>query len=99
VLAGAAGLAGGGIASASAQRSVNRLAAQDDIETGVEIVIPFNPFGLPVTLDPHRAPNWGPFWVLLPHVWAGLLAFDELGAVVTDLAESVTPNDTADLWT
>ncbi|MBA2469611.1 MAG: hypothetical protein H0V37_09425, partial [Chloroflexia bacterium] len=99
VLASAAGLAGGCIASVSTRESFAHLAAQDDIETGVEIAIPFNPFGLPVTLDPHRAPNWGPFWVLLPHVWTGLLAFDELGAVVTDLADSVTPNDTADVWT
>lgn len=100
MLASAAGLAGGaGISSVSAQPATARFAAQDDMETDVELTIPFNPFGMPVTLDPHRAPNWGPFWVLLPHVWPGLLAFDELGAVVPDLAESVTPNETADVWT
>lgn len=87
------------ITSASAQERTRRFTAQDDIETDVEITLPFNPFGLPVTLDPHRAPNWGPFWVLLPHVWSGLLAFDELGAVVPDLAEAVVPNETADVWT
>ncbi|MEJ7900648.1 MAG: ABC transporter substrate-binding protein [Thermomicrobiales bacterium] len=101
VMSAATALAGGtaGISSASAQAPVRRYRAQDDIETDVAITIPFNPFGSAVTLDPHRAPNWGPFWVLLPHVWSGLLAFDELGAVVPDLAEAVVPNDTADVWT
>jgi len=37
--------------------------------------------------------------VLLPHLWAGLLAFDENGRVVPDLAEKIEPNDTADIWT
>ncbi len=101
VLAAAASFASGaaGPFIASAQSSTRGITAQDDIESNVEIALPFNPFGLPVTLDPHRAPNWGPFWVLLPHVWSGLLAFDELGAVVPDLAEAVVPNDTADVWT
>jgi oligopeptide transport system substrate-binding protein len=63
-----------------------------------EVVVPFHPFGQPVILDPHRAQNWGPFWVLFPHVWAGLLAFDENGSVVTDIAESVEPNEAADVW-
>ncbi len=101
VIAAATALTGGAaaITSAAAQQPTRRFTAQDDIETDVEITLPFNPFGLPVTLDPHRAPNWGPFWVLLPHVWSGLLAFDELGAVVPDLAEAVVPNETADVWT
>jgi len=101
VIAAATTLTGGAaaITSASAQAPTRRFTAQADIETDVEITIPFNPFGLPVALDPHGAPNWGPFWVLLPHVWSGLLAFDELGAVVPDLAEAVLPNDTADVWT
>lgn len=73
--------------------------AQDEFETGVELSIPFNPFGQAITLDPHRAPNWGPFWVLFPHLWSGLLAFDENGGVVLDLAGSIEPNDTADVWT
>ncbi len=73
--------------------------AQDEFETDVELSIPFNPFGQPITLDPHRAPNWGPYWVLFPHLWSGLLAFDENGGVVLDLAESIEPNDTADVWT
>lgn len=101
VVASAAALTGKAAESSSASTlaPAGRFAAQEGIETGVEISIPFNPFGQPVILDPHRAPNWGPFWVLLPHVWAGLLAFNERGAVVPDLAESVVPNETADVWT
>ncbi len=100
VISAATALDGGaGVSSASAQAPTRRFSAQDDIETDVEITLPFNPFGLPVALDPHRAPNWGPFWVLLPNVWSGLLAFDELGAVIPDLAEAVIPNETANVWT
>ncbi|MBA3378567.1 MAG: hypothetical protein H0T93_06770 [Chloroflexia bacterium] len=100
VISAAIALGGGaGVSSVSAQAPTRRFSAQDDIETDVEITLPFNPFGLPVTLDPHRAPNWGPLWVLLPNVWSGLLAFDELGAVIPDLAEAVIPNETANVWT
>lgn len=81
-----------------AQHSSTRAFAQDEIETDVELTIPFNPFGQIVSLDPHRALNWGPFWVLMPHVWSGLLRFDENGAVITDLAESIEPNESADVW-
>ena len=70
-----------------------------DIETGVELRIPFNPYGQPVTIDPHRTVNWGPFWVMLPYAWSGLLRFDENGAVEPDLAESVTPNEDGTVWT
>jgi ABC-type transport system substrate-binding protein len=100
VLASAAALVpGSGVGRENAPGSVRRSTLQDDIETGVDLVIPFDPFNQPVNLHPHRAPNWGPFWVLLPHVWAGLLAFDEHGRVVPDLAESVEPNASADVWT
>ena len=58
-----------------------------------EIAIAFTPFGQPVNLDPHRAVNWGPFWVMLPNVWSGLLGFDENGAVFLDLAESMTVSE------
>jgi oligopeptide transport system substrate-binding protein len=85
--------------AASATQATWQQRAQDDFETGVELTIPFNPYGQPITLDPHRAPNWGPFWVLFPHLWSGLLAFDENGGVVLDLADSVEPNETADDWT
>lgn len=60
--------------------------------------LPFNPYGQPVTTDPHRAVNWGPFWVMLPYAWSGLLRFDENGAVEADLAESVEPNEDGSVW-
>ena len=72
--------------------------AQSGIETGVEITIPFNPYGQDVTLDPHRAPNWGPFWVMLPYAWAGLLRFNQYGAVEPDLAETLEPNEDGSVW-
>jgi ABC-type transport system substrate-binding protein len=100
LLAAAAGMSGvSGRQAAARWVPSTHLAAQTGVETGVEIVVPFDPYGQPVSLDPHRAPNWGPFWILFPHVWAGLLAFDENGAVVPDLAESVEPNEAADVWT
>lgn len=68
-------------------------------DSGSNLTLAFNPFGQPIVLDPHRAPNWGPFWVLFPHLWSGLLRFNEDGAVVNDLAESFAPNETADVWT
>lgn len=61
--------------------------------------LPFNPYGQDVTTDPHRAVNWGPFWVMLPYAWSGLLRFDENGAVEADLAESVEPNEDGSVWT
>lgn len=63
------------------------------------LTLPFNPFGQPVTTDPHRAANWGPFWVMLPYAWSGLLRFDENGAVEADLAESVEPNEDGSKYT
>jgi ABC-type transport system substrate-binding protein len=65
----------------------------------VEIAIPIDAFGESVTLDPHRAIDWGLNWVLLPYVWSGLVAFDENGAVVLDLAEALEPGETAAEWT
>lgn len=61
--------------------------------------LPFNPYGQPVITDPHRAVNWGPFWVMLPYAWSGLLRFDENGAVEADLAESVEPNEDGTKYT
>lgn len=76
-----------------------RATLQDgDVEKDGELRLPLNPFGQPVTLDPHRAVNWGPFWVLLPYVWAGPLRFDENGAVEPDLAEGIEPGDDATRW-
>lgn len=74
--------------------------AQGDIPTpDVTLNLPFNPFGQTVTVDPHTTVNWGPFWVMLPYAWSGLLRFDENGAVEPDLAESVTPNEDGTIWT
>jgi ABC-type transport system substrate-binding protein len=88
------------IAASPRNPSPGTLAFQaEDIETDVEIRIPFNPFGQEVTIDPHRTVNWGPFWVMLPYAWSGLLRFDENGAVQPDLAESVTPNVDGTTWT
>ncbi|MDQ2682273.1 MAG: hypothetical protein M3Y37_01980, partial [Chloroflexota bacterium] len=44
-----------------------------EFETNVEITVPLDPYGQPVTLDPHRSVNWGPFWALFPIVWGGLV--------------------------
>lgn len=75
------------------------LLRQDAPTPDVSLHLPFNPFGQNVTVDPHRTVNWGPFWVMLPYAWSGLLRFDENGAVEPDLAESVTPNDDGTVWT
>lgn len=75
------------------------MSQNDDAQTDIEIAIPFDPYGQAVSLDPHRALDWGPLWVTLPYVWSGLLAFDENGAVVADLAEDVAPGDDASIWT
>ncbi len=72
---------------------------QDEVQTDVEISIPFLPYGQPVSLDPHRSGNWGPFWTLFPHVWSGLLRFNQNGQVENDLAESVIADDTQTIWT
>ncbi len=60
--------------------------------------LPLYPYGELVFLDPHRATNWGHHWVMLPHVWAGLLRFDEHGAVMNDLASSVESEDDGLVW-
>lgn len=87
------------VAGTGNQVDLTRSVAQDgDGATAAELPLPLYPFGQPVTLDPHRTVNWGPFWVLLPHVWAGPLRFDENGAVQPALAETVEPNDDATVW-
>lgn len=69
-----------------------------DSDGGSTLTIPLYPHGQEIILDPHRATNWGPHWVMLPNVWAGLLGFDENGAVTTDLATSVEPEDGGRVW-
>lgn len=64
-----------------------------DVQKNATLAMPFNPFGQHVSLHPHRAPNWGPFWVMLPNVWSGLAGFNEQGEVVYDLATSMSVTD------
>ena len=79
---------GTGAAVAAGTPRVSASAQDGEADTDAEIVVPFNPYGEQVTLDPHRATNWGPFWVLFPNVWGGLMRYTETGAVTEDLAES-----------
>lgn len=72
---------------------------QDTFVTDAQITIPFDPWGQEVTLDPHRTVNWGPFWVMFPNVWGGLLGYDQNGAVVLDLAESYDLSDDGQTYT
>lgn len=77
----------------------NLLAAQTPEDTdGAMPRIPLYPHGQPISLDPHRATNWGTHWVMLPNVWAGLLGFDENGKVVPVLASTVESEDGGATW-
>lgn len=67
-------------------------------DAGTALTIPLYPYGREIVLDPHRATNWGPHWVMLPNVWAGLMGFDENGAVVPVLASSVEPEEDGLVW-
>lgn len=84
-------------APATATRGLARF--QDDIVTDAKITIPFDPWGQDVTLDPHHTVNWGPFWVMFPNVWGGLLRYDQNGAVENDLAESYELSDDGETYT
>jgi oligopeptide transport system substrate-binding protein len=75
------------------------LAAQSTPEAdGSDLRVPLYPHGQPISLDPHRATNWGPHWVMLPNVWAGLLGFDENGKVVPVLASTIEPEGDGATW-
>ncbi|MER3436866.1 MAG: hypothetical protein C4346_04225 [Chloroflexota bacterium] len=76
-------------APAPARRAA-RAFQEAEIEKNATIVVPLDPYGQPVTLDPHRTVNWGPFWVMFPNVWGGLVRYDENAKVQLDLAESYT---------
>ncbi len=97
IMAGAVAVGRGGGGAVAAPTGPNRdmpSSYQDEeIQTDAEISVPFNPFGQPVTLDPHRTTNWGPFWIMFPNVWGGLMRFTETGEVVEDLAESYSVSD------
>jgi ABC-type transport system substrate-binding protein len=95
VAAGAVATARFGVAGAAPSGS-SRVATryQDaEIQTDAEVTIPLDPYGQPVTLDPHRTVNWGPFWVMFPNVWGGLVRYDENAKVQLDLAESYTVSE------
>lgn len=88
----------GGVFAAPSGVSASMQEASEEAQ-GHTLRLPFNPYGQEVTVDPHRTVNWGPFWVMLPYAWSGLLRFDENGAVEADLAESVEPNEDGSVWT
>ncbi len=81
------GSTAGTAASSPSQSGAAVTPAVSDFETGVEVTIPWLPSGQSPTLDPHRAPNWGPFWGILPFLYSGLVAYDENAVVHPDLAE------------
>lgn len=87
--------------SAAPVRALGQASTPPGIPETADITLnlPFNAYGQPVTVDPHRSVNWGPFWVMLPYAWSGLLRFDENGAIEADLAESVEPNEDGSVWT
>ncbi|HEU0164693.1 MAG TPA: ABC transporter substrate-binding protein [Thermomicrobiales bacterium] len=98
-LAAAGGAATNVLAAPANTPEPTRAASQTDVQTKVEVAIPLIPYGQPVTIDPHRTVNWGPFWTLFPHVWSGLLRFDENGKVEPDLAASLDANENQTVWT
>ena len=69
-----------------------------EIEQDATVTIPLDPYGQAVTLDPHRAVNWGAFWVMFPNVWGGLVRYDENAKVQLDLAESYTVSDDGTIY-
>ncbi len=89
-----------GIASAAPAGGKPTVARfQDNIVTDAKLTIPFDPWGQDVTLDPHRTVNWGPFWVMFPNVWGGLLRYDQNGKPELDLAESMDLSDDGETYT
>ena len=104
IASGAIATAKFGVIGASAAGSSRGIAAprrfqDDDVQTDVEISVPFDPYGQDVTLDPHRTTNSGAFWIMFPNVWGGLLRYTESGAVETDLAETFTVSDDGTVYT
>lgn len=95
--AGAAALGVAGVARAAsaapARPAGGERSLAQNVEQNASLTVPFNPFGQQVSLHPHRAPNWGPFWVMMPNVWSGLLGFNEQGEVMYDLATSMSISD------
>ncbi len=93
-------LLGASLAGAVSLPHAGRLLAAQSTPAadGSVLRVPIYPHGQTIVLDPHRAANWGPHWVMLPNVWAGLLGFDENGAVGQVLASSIEPEDDGATW-
>ena len=70
-----------------------------DPQTDQELLIPFDPYGEQIVLDPHQAVNWGPFWIMLPNIFGGLLRYKETGDIEYDLAESYEVSDDGRTYT
>lgn len=88
----------GAVGGGGGARALRRY-QDDEIETDAEIIVPFDPYGQDVTLDPHRTTNSGAFWVMFPNVWGGLLRYTETGQVEPDLAETFTVSDDGAVYT
>ncbi len=93
------GVIGAGASGTPRGTAAPRRYQDDEVQTDVEILVPFDPFGQDVTLDPHRTTNSGAFWVMFPNVWGGLLRYTETGQVETDLAETFTVSDDGTVYT
>jgi oligopeptide transport system substrate-binding protein len=95
VAAGAVATARIGVAGAAPAGTSRPGARYQDaeVEQDATVTIPLDPYGQAVTLDPHRSVNWGPFWVMFPNVWGGLVRYDENAKVQYDLAESHTVSE------
>lgn len=89
----------GTASAAPGDRAASLARFQGDIVTDAKLTIPFDPWGQDVTLDPHRTVNWGPFWVMFPNVWGGLLRYDQNGKPEFDLAESMELSDDGKIYT
>lgn len=93
------GVLGAGAAGSGPRLATPRRYQDDEVQTEVEILVPFDAYGQDVTLDPHRTTNSGAFWVMFPNVWGGLMRYTETGQVETDLAETFTVSDDGTVYT
>ena len=81
------------VAAGPATRGQSPSGQAGDPQADQELLIPFDPYGEEIVLDPHQAVNWGPLWIMLPNVYGGLLRYKETGDVEYDLAESYEVSD------
>jgi len=82
-----------------ASRPTARRFQDGEVQTDVEISVPYIAFDETIALDPHRTDNYGGFALLFSNVWNGLLRYDENGAVQPDLAESFDVSDDGLVYT